>query len=183
MTTNRGYGPELNPGTFLSTLSFTAGLDPAISGSLDTSVLLFLGDPLTEGAEIEAVSTAENGTIFYVQKAGMYSVQFRSQNASASPVSVGVNVGFRGDPGTSVLVDVPSLSQFTTQDAAVFQGQDAAGNSANVSLTSMIEVSQSEIIKAQANFLPGTPVRILASGGSLDPATSTLKLRRVQSVY
>jgi len=183
MTTNRGYGPELNPGTFVSNLTFSAGLDPALFGSVDTSVLLFAGAPVFEGLPIQAVSTPENGTIVYLQRGGVYSVQFRSNNASASPANIGVNVGYLGLPGTGPLVGVPSLADATTKDATIVQGQDAAGNGAAASLSSIVEVSQDEVIKATAGGLLGAPLRLLANGGALDPANTTLQIRRISSAF
>jgi len=183
MTINRGYGPELNPGTFISNLTLTGGLDAAISGSVDTSVLLFAGAAQDSGIPIVAVSTPENGTIFYLTRPGIYSVQFRTNNASASPATVGVNVGYLSTAGTGPLVGVPAVGVQGTQDAVTVQGQDAAGNGSSVALSSIVDTTQDEILKAQASFLPGLPLRILASGGALDPANATLQIRRVASAF
>ena len=183
MTINRGYGPELNPGTFTSNLTLTGGLDAALFGTVDTSVLLFAGAATDEGIPLVSVSTAENGTTFYLTRPGIYSVQFRASNTGAAAVTCGVNLGYLGAPGTGPLAGVPAIGDGTTQDAVTVQGQDAAANAAAVALSSMVTATQAEILKGQANLLPGIPLRITASGGALDPANATLQIRRVASSF
>ncbi|MCG8590652.1 MAG: hypothetical protein MJE66_15280 [Proteobacteria bacterium] len=167
--------PQLNPGTYLSSLRFTAGLNASPYGSVDTTVMRFEGSGAPEGTGLSQVTTAENGTVITVEKPGMYAVQLRGGNGAATPLITGVTV----NADAFALTNPPNFGTAGTRDVDITEGPDAAGNAGSCALTSMVAVTAADIAAGTG----GAQLRVHGSGGSIVVGTASLQVRRMGSIF
>ncbi len=169
----------LNPGTYLSSLLFSAGLNAAPYGSVDTTVMRFEGTGVPQGTGLAQVTTAENGTIVTVQKPGLYAVQLRGGNGAATPLITGVTV----NADAFALTNAPNFGTPGTRDVDITEGTDAPGNAGSCALTSMVAVTAEDIAAGEAAGANGAQLRVHGSGGGIVTGTASLQVRRVGSIY
>lgn len=170
---------QLNPGTFLASLLFSAGLDAALYGAVDTTVMRFVGTGSPMGTGLAQATTADNGTIVTVSRAGLYAVQLRGNNTANGTLITGITVNC----DAFALTNPPNFGTAGTRDVDVTEGQDAAGNGASCALTSLVSVSNADIRAGIAAGAAGAQLRVHGSGGGISQGTASLQIRRVQSTF
>jgi len=169
----------LNPGTFLSSLAFRAGLDAARFGSGSTSILYFTGAPTTGGMGITQATTAALGSEFTVELPGMYHVRVSGTNAGAAPAVAGVSI----NTDAAGLTAAVTLAVVGMEAIATTAGQDAAGNAAPLELSEVIAVTAADIQAGRDAGADGAVIRAHGSGAGLVVAACTFAMKRISSLF
>lgn len=145
-----------------------AGLVAARTGTTDTSVLSFAAGTVTEGADhIEAVSTAENGTVIRIRTAGTYWCEVGALKVADadSPITFGFSV----DVAAGGLNTVPAFA--TAGFLAVMPIAAPAAALVNVPFIYGTEIEiDAETARQVVSGVQGAQVRFHARAAAAAPA-------------
>jgi len=171
--------PQLNPGTFLSSLAFRGGLDAARFGSTNTAIAYFTGAATVGGLGISETTAAQSGSEFTIDRPGVYQVSLFLTNAGAAPALAGISLN-TDNAGLTAAVTLAVAGMEVVQAAA---GQDVPGNAAPLSLSFPLAVTAADIAAGVANGDAGAVMRIHASGAGIVTGSGVLAIHRVASLF
>jgi hypothetical protein len=170
---------QLNPGTYLASLAFRAGLNATPQGSAATSIARFDGSPSLQGDGVSQATTAADGTIVTITRPGIYLATYSGTNAGAASAAVGFSV----NTDAAGLTAAVAFSVQGMEDLQTAAGQDAAANAAALRLVTPIAVTQADIDAGITGGASGALLRCHVTGAGLVTGAGMFAVRRIASFF